>query len=87
MFLRLSFSYLPAISMEYSRNTLRLLTLQSILKFGGITIVVGILTYTNSSNNLKTEKNLKELLKRQNKTFLTEKLMRLPIKIVVLGNL
>jgi len=35
---------------------------------------------------LKTGKNSKKLLRRQNKTFLTEKLMRLPIKIAVLEN-
>jgi len=84
--LRLSFSYLPTISMEYGTNTPRSSTLQSILKLGGMIIVTGILTHTDSPNDLKTGKNSKKLLRRQNKTSLMEKSMRLPMKIVILGN-
>jgi len=64
-----------------------MLTLLSILKLGGMIIVIGILTCTNSPNDWKTGKNSKKLLGRQNKTSSMEKLMRLPIKIAVLGNL
>jgi len=84
MLLRLLFSYLPTISTEYSTNTPRLLTLWSILKLCGIIIVTGILICTDIPNNLKTGKNSKELLRRQNETSLMEKSMRFPIKIIVL---
>jgi len=84
--LKPSFNYFPTISTEYSTNTLRSSTLQSILKLGEIIIVAGILTYTDSPNDLKTGKNSKKLLRRQNETSSMEKLMRLPIKIVVLVN-
>ena len=86
MLLRPSFNYFPTILIEYGTNTPRSSTLQSILKLGGIMTVIGILTYTNSPNNLKTGKNSKKLLRRQNKTSSMEKLIRLPIKIVVLVN-
>jgi len=84
--LKQSFNYFPTISTEYGINTPRSLTSQSILKLGGIIIVAGILTYIDSPNNLKTGKNSKKLLRRQNETSSMEKLMRLPIKIVVLVN-
>ena len=86
MLLRLLFSYLPTILTEYGTNTPRSSILQSILKLGGMIIVAGILTYTNSPNDLKTGKNSNELLRKQNKTSSMKKLMRLLIKIVVFGN-
>jgi len=84
--LRPSFSYLLTILTEYGTNTLRTSTLLSILKLGGTIIATVILIHTNSPNDWKTGKNSKKLLRRQNKTSLLEKSMRLPIKIAVLGN-
>ena len=55
-------------------------------KHSGTTIVTEIWICTDSLGDLKTGKGSKKQLRRQNKTSLTEKSTRLPIRSAVLGN-
>ena len=61
--------------------------LPSTPKHVGMIIITGIWICTDILGNLKTGKDSKEQLRRQNKTSLTEKSTRLPIRSMVPRNL
>jgi len=71
---------------EYSINIQKLLILLNIQRSGETNTTVEILKSIDEPNKLKTEDDLRTLLKRQSVIFLTSKFKKLLMKIVDLGN-